>query len=227
MKKWSESKWFGLADREYKSNQKGILKVTECINGGRLLDIGCNDGLFTLKVAKHIDADEIYGIEIDKEVAKLAKRRGIVVKICDANNKFPFEDSFFDTVISNQVLEHIIATDNFFREIHRVLKPNGYAIISTPNLASLHNLFLLLLGMQPISLHISEIQVGNFLYGTKTHGHVKIFTIPALKDLARYHGFKVEKTFGFGFYPFPYPLSKILAKIFKRHCVFIGLKMRK
>lgn len=49
----------------------------------------------------------------------------------------PFEninDNSFDTVVCFQVIEHI-ANDNFFvKEIARVLKPNGRAIISTPNI---------------------------------------------------------------------------------------------
>ncbi|MFY0628250.1 MAG: class I SAM-dependent methyltransferase [Reichenbachiella sp.] len=49
----------------------------------------------------------------------------------------PFEglkDNSFDTVISFQVIEHIKDDVNFLKEIHRVLKPKGKAIITTPNI---------------------------------------------------------------------------------------------
>lgn len=227
VKKWSDSKFFRMASGNYDENQNKIIDILNEKKNAVILDIGCNNGNLTVKAAKKINTTNIFGIEIDTKAAKKAKNKGIDVKICDINKKFPFKDNFFDVIISNQVIEHVENTDHFFSEIHRVLKPNGCAIISTQNLASLHNLFLLFLGMQPISLHISKIQVGNFLYGTQTSGHIKCFTIPALNDLAKYHGFETEKSFGIGMYPFPYFLSRILTKIFKRYSVFIGVKIRK
>lgn len=55
---------------------------------------------------------------------------------------------------------------------------------------------------------MSRVQVGNFLYGIETRGHVKLFTAAAIGNLARYHGFKVERPVGSGIYPFP-PRSRI------------------
>lgn len=224
---WSENKWFGMANREYISNQQKIIELLDTIDGGRLLDIGCNDGSFTVSIANHIGATEIFGIEINEEIAKKAKDKNIRVSIIDANSSFPFEDSFFDVIIANQIFEHLLNTDGFLKEIHRVLKPDGYVIISTPNLASIHNSIPLLFGMQPISIHISDIQVGNFLKGVETHGHIKVPTLLSLKDIVTYHGFSIENITGVGFYPFFYPLSDILARIFKRWAVFIILKLRK
>lgn len=43
-------------------------------------------------------------------------------------------DNSFDTVVAFQVIEHIKNDDFFVKEIHRVLKPGGKAIISTPNI---------------------------------------------------------------------------------------------
>ncbi|MFH1777453.1 MAG: class I SAM-dependent methyltransferase [Candidatus Omnitrophota bacterium] len=226
-KKWSESGFFSMADKSYNHNQQLILSKLEKNPNAKLLDIGCNNGNFTLKAAEAIGTDKISGMEIDKKMAEEARKKNINVKICDANKKFPFSDNSFDVIVSNQVVEHILETDNFFSEIERILKPGGYAIISTQNFASLHNTAMLALGMQPISLHVSKVQVGNILRGVETSGHIKIFTIPALKDLAKNNGFVVEKTFAAGFYPFPHFVSKHLSKILKRYSVFIGVKIRK
>ncbi len=227
MKDWNESKLFGLASRYYDCNQKVILSLLERNTKTKLLDVGCNDGSFTLKAAKALGAKDIHGIEIDEKFVKKAKLKGLNVKCHDANHKFPYNDCSFDAVVSNQVLEHVLDTDNFFREVHRVLKPTGYAIISTPNLCSFHNLAFLNLGMQPPGLQISEIQVGNFLYGTKTHGHIKLFNVSSLKDLAKYHGFTVEKLFGTGVYPFPVFVSRIFSKLLTRYCVFLTVKIKR
>ena len=45
----------------------------------------------------------------------------------------PFGDASFDCVISFQVIEHIERDAEFVREIHRVLRPGGRFVVSTPN----------------------------------------------------------------------------------------------
>ena len=41
----------------------------------KLLDLGCSDGRFTLKIAKVLHTNQIYGIEIDKKAAEIAGKR--------------------------------------------------------------------------------------------------------------------------------------------------------
>ena len=45
----------------------------------------------------------------------------------------PFADESFDYVVSFQVIEHIRRDKAFVAEVHRVLKPGGRFIVSTPN----------------------------------------------------------------------------------------------
>lgn len=45
----------------------------------------------------------------------------------------PLPDASFDCVIASQVLEHIIRRHRFVREIARILKPGGHAIIFVPD----------------------------------------------------------------------------------------------
>lgn len=227
MKKWSDSKFFGLASRHYRENQKRMLSLLEKDSNAKVLDIGCADGEFTLEVGKVIGTEKLYGMDIDKKQVRRARERGIEVIKHDANTEFPYKDGFFGVVISNQVLEHLHNTDGFFSEVRRVLNPNGYAVISTANLSSFHNLAFMGLGMMPPGLHISRIQVGNFLYGTETHGHIKLFTTAALRDLARYHGFKVEKLVGVGIYPFPRRISNFLSRVFTRYSTYLTIKIRR
>ena len=78
-----------------------------------------------------------------------------------------------------------------------------------------------------MTTRLTPAEVGNFLYGTRTHGHIRLFSISALKDLAKYHNFKIEKITGFGMYPFPLLVSNILSKAFARYCVYLNIKIRK
>ena len=217
MRQFERTRYFGIATKNYRYNQRLFLTLLEKNEKAAMLDIGCNDGKFTKKAADYVGTSKVYAIEIDKNSAKEAVRHGINVEVGDANKKFPYADNSFDIVISHQVLEHLINTDNFFSEIHRVCRPGGYAVISTSNLSALHNIFLILLGMQPTAVNLSEIQVGNFLFGTKAAGHIKAFNVSALKDLAKYHHFRVDKILGSGIYPLPIALSKILCKITPRY----------
>ena len=111
----------------------------------------------------------------------------------------------------------------------------GYAIISTPNLAALHSIISLLLGKQPFTAHASnEIILGNSL--NPAHGkkhehrgsvHLRVFTYESLRDLLKYHGFKVEKMVGVGYYPFPIRIARFLSWLDKRHAAYLTMKVRK
>src|SRR6266851_3802374 len=52
----------------------------------------------------------------------------------DLNQTFPFEDATFDVAMAVEILEHLENPRSFLRELARVLKPGGRAIVSTPNL---------------------------------------------------------------------------------------------
>ena len=229
-KEWSQHICFGESCKFYQENQNFFLGFF--IKGNknvRLLDLGCMDGEFTKKIANTVGTNKIYGVDINKTAAKKAEEKGIIVKNADLSNELPFPDESFDVLSANQVLEHIWNTDKFFREINRVLKKEGYAVISTPNLSCFHSIFFILLGQQTPVVHLIDRQVGNFLRGTKVSSpqHFKAFNIPALRDLSEYYGFKVEMIKGFGFYFLPLFIQKFLSKFLGRYAVFITLRIRK
>jgi len=210
-----------------------LIEAPERANNLKLLDIGCGNGNFSLECAKKCNAKEIYGLEIDKKAIKKAKRKGIKVYKSDVNKKFPFKDNFFDVVIANQIAEHLLNPDNLFEEIYRTLKPSGYAIISTPNLCSLHNRIFVLLGWQITNIAPStKLVFGNPNRGAPSnmygpHRHLTVFSPSALKEMCEFYGLSVEKIYGAGFHPFKSSLSKLLSQIFPKLSVFLIVKVRK
>jgi 2-polyprenyl-3-methyl-5-hydroxy-6-metoxy-1,4-benzoquinol methylase len=206
---WKNHKFFHLVQSGHRDNQLNILKLLKGIRANNLLDIGCSDGSFTIECAMTIGAKKLYGIEIAEEEAKKARSKGIEV------------------IVSNQVLEHVRDVDSVLRESKRSLRRNGVFILSTPNLCSLLQRLLVLWGQQPTTLHVSDIQVGNFLSGVYSGGHIHAFSPSALRDLARYHGFKIEKFVGVGFYPFGTRLAGILSRINRNYSVYLTLVAKK
>jgi SAM-dependent methyltransferase len=205
--------------------------------GVRILDIGCNDGTKTDIFATYIGKQTIAGVlgvdMVDSHLTR-ALQRGICVVKSNVEFGLPFCDQVFDVVISNQVIEHLVGTDIFVQEIHRVLKKGGYAVVATENLSYLCNIFSLAMGFQAFSQNISDrYHLGNpfsSMAGRHFGGtgdsfamHKRVFSIWGLKAIYVKYGFAVEKIWGAGFSPFPSWFSRID----KIHARFIVVKARK
>jgi len=215
---------------------KKICTLQEKGESKKIICLGCHKGDIALSAAWRIGTNDIYGIDIQPKFLKEASAKGINVIAADLNKKFPIKDNSFDVVVSDQVIEHLTNVDNFVKEMFRILKPEGYAVISTENLSSWNNLFALLFGYGPPSLTYSaekRIEGGPL---SPHHGenstleyprHVYIFTYQALKEIFSVHGFSVERLIGGGYYPCPEFLMKIMSKIDPRHSQFLIIKVRK
>jgi hypothetical protein len=68
---------------------------------------------------------------------------------------WPYEDDCFDLVTGMEILEHLALDPYFFfSEAARVLKPNGYLLLSTPNVTSHRGVWKMLNGIAPYSFGI-------------------------------------------------------------------------
>lgn len=152
------------------------------------------------------------------------------------SNGLPFDDSSVEVLHSNQVIEHLAKTDLFLQEIQRVLRPDGYAVVSTNNLASWHNVASLVAGYQPSPAHVSDYTItGNrlnaafdgYVQDQAGQQHLRIFTVVGLEDLARFHGLAVLTSRTAGFYPFPPSIARRLARLDRRHGAFLVQKYGK
>jgi SAM-dependent methyltransferase len=167
----------------------------------RLLDLGCWDGDATRRYADRLDARPS-GVEIFEQPAARAAARGIEVARVDLEcSPLPWPDETFDVVVANQVFEHLKNIWRPMSELHRVLKPGGALVASVPNLASLHNRILVLLGLQPTSI--------------RTFGpHVRGFTHGEFERFVGYEGaFAIERSLGVGFYPLPARWARLPSRL--------------
>lgn len=128
------------------------------------------------------------------------------------HNRLPFDDESIDLIIANQTLEHTKEIFWIMHEITRVLKVGGRFILGVPNVASLHNRGLLLLGMQPTQHKLYSADVRPF----------------SRRDTEKFlavcwpGGYEVSAFAGSQFYPFPRPIARCLSKIFPAAslCIF-------
>jgi 2-polyprenyl-3-methyl-5-hydroxy-6-metoxy-1,4-benzoquinol methylase len=100
---------------------------------GRLLDVGCGDGEFLLRMREL--GWQVVGQEIDPRAAAATRQRGIDVV------EGPFEragfEGRFDVVTSSHVLEHVHDPVEFFATCRDLLVPGGRLWIATPNIDSI------------------------------------------------------------------------------------------
>lgn len=223
-------------ERSAERNRKNILALIKLnISGGvRFLDIGCDDGEFSVAMARAVGTTNLYGVEIVASQAAIARERGIIINEANLEKALPYDDRFFELVVANQVIEHIHNIELFISEIKRILRPGGFAIISTENLASWHNICALVFGWQPFSS-------ANFLPGRSLGNpfslhkarvdemppeswcHDKVLAYRALKDMFSEFEFKIIKIIGSGYYPLP----AFLGEIDVRHSHWITFSLQK
>ena len=115
--------------------QRSLLAYVEAAKliSGKVLEIGTGSG-YGIEIISPV-ADEF--VTVDKfETSALEKIKGHDnVKFIQMNIPplVGLEDNSFDFAISFQVIEHIKKDHDFIKEIHRVLKPGGKFIVTTPN----------------------------------------------------------------------------------------------
>ncbi len=160
--------------------------------GGRIVDLGCGSGQLLAELENQFD--ERIGLDVSRQRLDEKKSEqfdGWVFHEADLNSRFPLEDEYTDAIIANQVIEHILDPVQFVKEIHRILRPRGRCVITTPNIRySKHIAHLLFSGYGP------RTAGGNTLDGQWDDGHIHYFTHKDLRELFEQAGFSEVRSCG-------------------------------
>jgi SAM-dependent methyltransferase len=112
-------------------------------SGARIVDVGAGEGYFSKMVGDRLRSE--LSCAPDSVLAacdlfpEFFRYDGIRCDPINADGSLPYPDASFDVACSLEVIEHIQDQFAFARELHRIVKPGGVAIVSTPNVLNLNS----------------------------------------------------------------------------------------
>jgi len=121
---WGNDKYFWL-----KFDSMVRQRLHALSPGSRVADLGGGRRfLYAKDVPEGVD---IWSIDIDQD--ELDLNHDVKIKICgDISKTLPVDDNFFDLVISRALLEHVGNNRAAFKEMNRILKPDGMMVHLIP-----------------------------------------------------------------------------------------------
>lgn len=238
------SKLFSWSDAELKRVTLSLIPPVADWTGHRTLDCGPGNCQFTKRLFEHLPFTAMAVADSNINRLNIARANGWLAQHTDfdggpqwtlidtssqpwATRCQPLEA--YDVIHAGQIIEHLSNTDGFIRGIHRALRPGGYVLISTPNLAAWHNIAQLVIGRQPHVAMVSD-EIVRWKLDDDEHGepkHRRIFTASGLGMLLDHHGFKVEAIEGAGYYPLFGPPAHLMQGIDRNHAAYIVARARK
>jgi ubiquinone/menaquinone biosynthesis C-methylase UbiE len=109
-------------------------------HGERILEVGCGSGYHSRAIVERGAA--LTAVDVaERYVEQAASYAGHAATFAVADaERLPFPDASFDKVLMAEVLEHLPNPDAALREAHRVLRPQGILVLTTPSRYSPLNL---------------------------------------------------------------------------------------
>lgn len=102
----------------------------------RMLEVGCAAGDFLAN-----DPKNIVGVDINKDLLKIARKRDFNVLYADVEDGVCFEEERFDAIYAAHIIEHFNDPIYFLKECYRTLKQNGLLVVVTPNFSTSFKIF--------------------------------------------------------------------------------------
>lgn len=146
---------------------------------GRVLDVG-NDKPFLSYWLQQFNP----GVRFDTISNEIPQTPFPLHEVDIERERFPFDDAVFDQVIFTEVIEHLWRDPSHcVFEIHRVLKPGGRVLLTTPNPCDRHSLVCVLWQANP--------NQRSGYYATLESGHLHLWTVADVQCLLQAHAFDV------------------------------------
>lgn len=217
------------ADLKPGSEQKLSFIKKNIKENSLFLDIGCGTGALADEVAKLTEIQYAVGTEVAKEMYS-EESKHVELLLADGRS-LPFQTNAFRIIHIDDVLHHIVGdsrrgskkyVDNLFSELSRILKPNGYIIISEriqkskilPDIVLLYTIFYgLKYGSKVLYPFHSHIH--------RTQPPICFYTVEELVDMLDKHSFRVVGRDTFKNFSTSYVIESIFMVSFSRINLYV------
>lgn len=143
----------------------------EDVPPGRLLDVGCGNGSRLARMRKL--GWRVLGQEVDPAAAREAIQRHDVEVHVGPLDTLVDHDETFDAIVMSHVIEHVHDPVQLLARCHRLLRPGGTLVVTTPNARS-----------------IGHRKFGADWRGLEPPRHVFLFTCGTLEEISKRAGFR-------------------------------------
>ncbi|MCQ9206771.1 MAG: class I SAM-dependent methyltransferase [Omnitrophica bacterium] len=148
----------------------------------KILDVGCEKGLFGKQLKQLNNEIEIIGVEKDEDKYNVATKNLDRVILGDIEEiKLPFKENYFDCIIAGDVLEHLVNPWKTLEHLRYFLKEDGFFISSVPNISHYKVLMKLLRGRWDYTAQ-----------GILDKTHLRFFCLDNIKEMFQEARFEIE-----------------------------------
>jgi len=160
-----------LERERYLDDMAVELAFINALPAGRMLDVGCGLGFLLSGVAAEW---ERHGVEVSAFAAEHASHYGNIFHGGLEDAGYP--DEHFDLVVIYHVIEHVRNPQALLKEIRRILKPDGWLILGTPDFDS-----------------GAARRFGNNYRMLHDITHISLFSNDSMHRFLRDHGLRIER----------------------------------
>ena len=121
-----------MSDSFYSS----CIKILKREIQGKVLDIGCGQGILLEKLLNRFPVNHAVGIDISPKLCSIAASRNNQATISNLDAEdidTGFSENYFDIIFMTEVLEHLLNPQKVLLKVSKILKNNGELVISVPN----------------------------------------------------------------------------------------------
>ena len=106
-------------------------RIGGALRGREFLDVGCATGMLLAHMRDR--GWNVQGVEICRESAEYGAGERNVPIFVGTLQEAQFPEGFYSAVHCSHLIEHLTDPRQYLREVRRILAPDGYAVVTTPN----------------------------------------------------------------------------------------------